>query len=107
MTPVRVPRQGTVEILLHGVLGGAYIQKNPEATICRRGSLCGGRTDDVMKLLMVGFEGLFHLCNPSASKGWHAIGGQSWSRFLDLSDEYPDQTSAAVSLLSVCQCQVV
>ena len=61
------------------------------------GVLCmGGRTDDVMKLLMVGFEGLFHLCNPSAVLGWHAIGGQSWSRFLDLTDEYPDQTSAAI-----------
>lgn len=55
-----------------------------------------GRTDDVMKLLMIGFEGLFHFCNPSNHKGWHAIGGQSWSRFLDLTDEYPDQTSAAI-----------
>lgn len=27
-----------------------------------------GRTDDVMKLLMIGFEGLFHLCNPSSHK---------------------------------------
>ena len=31
--------------------------------------------------------------------GWHAIGGQSWSRFLNLTDEYPDQTSAAISLV--------
>mgnify|MGYP005605924731 CR=1 FL=1 len=54
------------------------------------------RTDDVMKLLMIGFEGLFHFCNPSAVMGWHAIGGQSWSRFLNLTDEYPDQTSAAI-----------
>lgn len=28
-----------------------------------------GRTNDVMKLLMIGFEGLFHLCNPSDHKG--------------------------------------
>ena len=58
-----------------------------------------GRTDDVMKLLMIGFEGLFHFCNPSAVMGWHAIGGQSWSRFLDLTDEYPDQTGAAISIV--------
>ena len=63
-----------------------------------RGLSLKGRTDDVMKLLMIGFEGLFHFCNPSAVMGWHAIGGQSWSRFLNLTDEYPDQTSAAISL---------
>ena len=64
-----------------------------------RGLSLKGRTDDVMKLLMIGFEGLFHFCNPSAVMGWHAIGGQSWSRFLNLTDEYPDQTSAAISLV--------
>jgi hypothetical protein len=31
--------------------------------------------------------------------GWHAIGGQSWSRFLNIIDEYPDQTSAAIFVI--------
>lgn len=29
----------------------------------------GGRTNDVMKLLTIGFEGLFHFCNPSNHNG--------------------------------------
>ena len=51
---------------------------------CSDGGMYRGRTDDVMKLLMIGFEGLYHFCNPSTPEGeWHAIGVQNWSRFLN------------------------
>lgn len=33
------------------------------------GGMYKGRTDDVMKLLMIGFEGLFRFCNPPDHKG--------------------------------------
>lgn len=46
----------------------AFIAKTPETAMRCRESFYRGRTDDVMKLLMIGFEGLFHLCNPSSHK---------------------------------------
>ena len=60
-----------------------------------------GRTDDVMKLLMIGFEGLFRICNPPNRNGMARHWRTELVSVSDFTDEYPDQTGAAISLVLI------
>ena len=47
------------------------------------GGMYKGRTDDVMKLLMIGFEGLFRFCNPSGHNG---MARHWWTELVSVSE---------------------